>query len=57
MPPEPWLSFLCDLDGCLNEETIFHCIGGFAVVHAYGLHRATADLDVIALLRMDVRVG
>ena len=47
---EPWLSFLRDLDNQLSEETILHCMGGFAVVQAYGLERATADLDVIAVL-------
>ncbi|MCX6595547.1 MAG: DUF6036 family nucleotidyltransferase [Acidobacteria bacterium] len=49
-PVEPWLSFLKDLDDRLTEETTLHCLGGFAVVQAYGLERATADIDVIAVL-------
>jgi hypothetical protein len=49
-PIEPWFSFLKDLDDQLTEETTLHCIGGFAVVQAYGLERATADIDVIAVV-------
>jgi len=49
-PKEPWYSFLEDLDAQLSEETTIHCMGGFAVVQAYGLVRATADIDVIAVL-------
>lgn len=47
---EPWLSFLNGIDDQLNEEIALHCMGGFAVVQAYGLERATADIDVIAVL-------
>ena len=46
-PAETWLSFLNDLDGALEETTELHCMGGFAVVQAYGLERATADIDVL----------
>ena len=49
-PSEPWFSFLNDLDGQLKEETTLHCMGGFALVQAYGLERATADIDVLAVL-------
>lgn len=49
-PTEPWLSFLKNLDDQLTEEAILHCMGGFAVVQAYGLERATVDIDVIAVL-------
>lgn len=49
-PNEPWYSFLEALDAQLAEETTLHCMGGFAVVQAYGLVRATADIDVIAVL-------
>ncbi len=49
-PQEPWLSFLNDVDAQLTNETVLHCMGGFAVVQAYGLERATADIDVIAVL-------
>lgn len=50
-PVEPWLSYLNALDAALGEVTELHCVGGFAVVHAYGLERATADIDVIARYR------
>lgn len=48
-PPQPWKSFLRELDGLLNEPFQFHCIGGFAVVAAYSLSRSTNDLDYISL--------
>lgn len=46
-PAEPWFSFLSDLDTALDERTELHCMGGFAMVQAYGLGRATADIDVL----------
>jgi len=49
-PDEPWHSFLKDLDDQLSEDTVLHCMGGFAMVQAYGLARSTADIDVIAVL-------
>jgi len=49
-PTEPWLSLLNDLDGTLDGVTDLHCIGGFDVMQAYGLDRATADIDVISAL-------
>jgi len=49
-PAEPWLSFLNDLDAEIKGITELHCVGGFAVVQAYGLERATADIDVIAVV-------
>lgn len=45
--PEPWLSFLREMDGFLREETHFHCLGGFVVTMFYGSTRTTADVDVI----------
>lgn len=52
--PEPWLSFLRDLDQALTRDdgerpTELHCVGGFAVVQAYGIQRATADIDVVGV--------
>jgi hypothetical protein len=29
--PEPWLSFLSDIDRAATSEIVMHCIGGFAV--------------------------
>ncbi len=48
-PAEPWLSFLNDLDAALDEQTELHCIGGFAIVQAYGLGRATGDIDFLVV--------
>jgi Nucleotidyltransferase of unknown function (DUF6036) len=40
---------LNDLDHEIGEVTELHCMGGFAVVYAYGLQRATADIDVLSV--------
>lgn len=45
--PEPWLSFLRELDPIAGEPTKVPCIGGFAVTQYYGSTRTTVDLDVI----------
>jgi Nucleotidyltransferase of unknown function (DUF6036) len=45
----PWKEFLEELDGLLNESIKLHCIGGFAIVAAYGLPRSTNDLDYFSL--------
>jgi hypothetical protein len=46
-PPEPWRSFLADIDAAATEDLRLHCIGGFAVSLHYGLARPTGDLDVV----------
>jgi len=56
-PAEPWRSFLGDIDAHLTESTELHCLGGFAVVHAYGLERSTADIDVISVVPYANTVG
>jgi hypothetical protein len=48
--PFPWADFLDELDGLLDEPFELHCIGGFAVVAAYGLPRSTNDLDYRTLV-------
>ena len=48
-PPEPWNSFLKDLDEAVNDVVRLDCIGGFVVTQLYGLERPTADVDVIEL--------
>lgn len=48
-PPDPWDSFLQDLDVAVGEITRLDCIGGFVVAHFYGLGRPTADVDVIEI--------
>lgn len=48
--PEPWMSFLSEIDASLSEEVEFHCLGGFVVTVVYGLARTTADVDVLAVV-------
>jgi len=48
--PSPWKEFLEELDDLLDEPIELHCIGGFAVVAAYGLPRSTNDLDYFSLV-------
>src|SRR5438552_137755 len=45
--PEPWRSFLLDLDKQLAGPTELHCFGGFVVAQCYGLIRPTADIDIL----------
>ena len=47
--PQPWNSFLRDIDQLLATPTEFHCIGGFVVTTFYGFERETADLDVLEI--------
>jgi hypothetical protein len=49
-PSAPWLPFWNDLDATLDERTELHCMGGFAIVQAYGLGRTTADIDVLSVV-------
>ena len=49
-PPSPWREFLQELDSFLDDRFDFHCIGGFALVIAYGLRRSTNDLDYVSLI-------
>src|SRR5260370_11777084 len=44
--PEPWRSFLGELDQRATEETRMDCMGGFVVMVLYGSSRETSDLDV-----------
>lgn len=48
-PPPEWAAFLNELDDLLPEPIELHCIGGFAVVAAYGLPRSTNDLDYYSI--------
>jgi hypothetical protein len=47
-PPEPWHSFLRELDQKLTVETRLHCLGGFVVTVCYGLARPTSDVDFLS---------
>jgi len=53
--PEPWHSFLAELDREAREETRLDCLGGFVVTQLYGLARATADLDVLLIAPREQR--
>src|ERR1035438_6932822 len=47
--PEPWVSFLRELDKIATDAVDFHCIGGFVITRCYGLERETRDLDVLSI--------
>jgi hypothetical protein len=53
--PEPWRSFLSELDREATEETRLDCMGGFVVTQLYGLSRATSDLDVLLIAPREQR--
>ena len=53
--PEPWRSFLRDLDTQLAGPTELHCFGGFVVAQCYGLMRPTADIDILESRGTDLR--
>jgi hypothetical protein len=52
-PPEPWDSFLRELDAAVNSEVRLDCIGGFVITQFYGLNRPTGDVDVIEIAPRD----
>jgi hypothetical protein len=51
--PEPWLSFLQELDSAVDSDVRLHCMGGFVVTMVYGFSRPTADLDVLEIAPSD----
>ncbi len=55
--PDPWQSFLAEVDQNLSGEVVLHCIGGFVVTMLYGHTRTTADVDVVAILSNSVSVA
>ena len=48
-PPEPWDSFLKDLDAAVDVPVRLDCIGGFVVTQLYGLDRKRGFLAVLTL--------
>ena len=50
VPPEPWRSFLRELDERLTEGVELHCIGGFVVSLHYGIGRQTSDIDFLTVV-------
>ncbi|MHB8639881.1 MAG: DUF6036 family nucleotidyltransferase [Candidatus Acidiferrales bacterium] len=51
--PEPWRSFLSQLDEAVGEEVRFVCMGGFVVTQLYGFSRPTADIDTLSIVPRD----
>jgi hypothetical protein len=49
VPPEPWRSFLRELDGLLKGPVELRCLGGFVITQQYGIGRETSDIDYLAL--------
>jgi len=49
LPPEPWQSFLCDIDEALEEPVVLHCLGGFVIAMQFGLPRGTVDVDFLSI--------
>src|SRR5215470_8887883 len=49
VPPEPWRSFLQDLDAQLKGAVALRCLGGFVVTQQYGLGRGTSDIDFLSV--------
>lgn len=47
--PEPWFSFLTQLDKIATSTVRLDCIGGFVVTMLYGLDRPTGDVDVLEI--------
>ncbi len=52
--PEPWFSFLRELDSAASDEVQLHCMGGFVVTIVYGFSRSTGDLDVLEIVPMNI---
>lgn len=49
-PPEPWRSFLADIDRRIDHPVVLHCLGGFAMAMLYALPRPTIDVDYLAVV-------
>jgi hypothetical protein len=45
--PDPWLSFLREVDRALSRAVVAHCLGGFVLAVLWELPRPTGDVDVI----------
>jgi len=48
-PPEPWHSFLLELDASIDTRVQLNLIGGFVVTVVHGMPRRTADIDVVEI--------
>lgn len=48
-PPEPWLSFLRELDAVATDIVRLDCSGGFVMTQLYDFVRGTSDIDALAI--------
>jgi hypothetical protein len=53
--PEPWRSFLVELDNAAQDSVDLHCMGGFVVTQLYGLPRPTSDIDALLIAPREQR--
>ena len=52
--PEPWFSFLRELDLAVHLEVRLDCMGGFVVSLVYGFFLPTGDLDVLEIAPKEI---
>lgn len=45
--PEPWRSFLREVDRALSQPAEVHCLGGFVLMVLWQLPRPTGDVDFV----------
>lgn len=45
--PEPWKSFLSEIDAALNQDVALQCLGAFVAKVIYHLQRETSDVDIL----------
>ena len=45
--PEPWHSFLREVDDGLRGRVEIHCLGAFVLMVLWGLPRPTGDIDIV----------
>src|SRR5215211_509715 len=45
--PEPWKSFLAEIDNALDQDVDLHCLGGFVGKVLYDFDRETSDIDIL----------
>ncbi len=48
--PEPWASFLGNVDKLLNSPIKLQCLGGFVLTVMHGLPRVTGDIDSLTVI-------
>jgi hypothetical protein len=51
--PEPWISFLLNVDQVLDRPVSVHCLGGFVLSVLWRLPRPTGDIDIIEVAPQD----